>query len=90
MYRIPVTKDSTVAAKANVNSVLYYTYYIVLYVCIIRPYYTSVYGFPACPVARTIIVPSKRQVPLGVKHIKLRKGIGNGGNGVLIRSTAIL
>jgi len=33
------------------------------------------------------IVPSKCQVP---KPIKLLEGIGNGGNGALIRSTAIL
>jgi len=33
------------------------------------------------------IVPSKRQV---LKPIKLLEGIGNGGNGTLILSTAIL
>ena len=39
------------------------------------------------------IVHSKRQVPSGAlvpKLIKLIKGIGNRGNGALIRSTAIL
>jgi len=33
------------------------------------------------------IVPYKRQVS---KHIKLLEGIGNGGNGALLRSTVIL
>jgi len=38
-------------------------------------------------ITRTKIVPFKRQV---LKPIKLLEGIGNGGNGALIRNTAIL
>jgi len=38
-------------------------------------------------ITRTKIVLAKRQIP---KPIKLVEGIGNGGNGALIQSTAIL
>jgi len=37
------------------------------------------------------MVPSKRQVPPGAEtYIKLLEGVGNGGNGALIWSIAIL